>query len=917
MVTRALHDAGLHLVSESAEFIRAAEDNPEGFWEHKAIVACNDELLEATGGAWDNPPALPPQGADDPRVAALVPAAEEALAGLRTHAHWGFKDPRTSLTVPFWLDLEPELHFVVCVRHPLEVALSLKQRNQNSYSLGLMLWERYYAAVLEAVPSDRRLVSHYEAFFADPDRELARVCEFAGLQPARARVRTDLRHHSVTVGLADAGVSEHVRSLYTTLCREADFAAPAEPPSDEGRVRRLILEGAVTARRAEQRLAAMERLEERYGASEEELRARIRDLEREVSRTRAVALRKVDLMARQLDVLTLGPVRRFTRRAIRTSAREGPRVARKIAASARPRMQRVVRRPLARARGHRRGRQGSTTGGATSDQDGAHGMAPAAPSTGRPGLRPAPGRLPPEIHQKLGVTRERVRRARLAPGPAARDALEHLPPQAQRAARRLWRGSATLRARGRRVRRRWARGRGSKAVPRGPKYRRWADAYRALVQQAVPEGSSWLVAAPGSPASVRTAQSPPATRFPDVPAHPPADDLALIARVEALRCTGVGFFVVPEGSRAWFRTRGELRDHLHSTYRCLADAAGAGAVFDLSEPATDAHPSLHQEIRRLATGSNHVPAVLDWTDLDLASEMAGVTTFRPPSGAALPYLDNSIDIVVRDEAHDMTEARRVATTGVITIGPGPGGIDVHSVVSEAAAIPCSGPSVLVWSVASGADETWARALAERVASEDASLESTAGFDETLRRLDAFDVVVVVEPGVLPLPGAITRAAASASARPDTAIGGKTLGPDGRIEAAGGTVFSDRSVALVAGGSDDVGGSWHDYVRPICWAPGLVAASASLWDRTPVPGNAPARTLLREWCATVWERGGSVVYDPAIVAVRVAGHGGEPSTPLHTSAWQRVLDLRPRRPAHLSDDDWRTLLAHDDVEACRA
>ena len=77
MITRALHDSGLHLIgSDAEELIDAAEDNPEGFWENKAIVACNDELLEATGGSWDNPPELPPQAADDPRVAHLAESAD-------------------------------------------------------------------------------------------------------------------------------------------------------------------------------------------------------------------------------------------------------------------------------------------------------------------------------------------------------------------------------------------------------------------------------------------------------------------------------------------------------------------------------------------------------------------------------------------------------------------------------------------------------------------------------------------------------------------------------------------------------------------------------------------------------------------------------------------------------------------------
>ena len=47
MITRGLHDSGLVLLgTEDDVLIEAADDNP-------AIVACNDDLLEATGGAWD------------------------------------------------------------------------------------------------------------------------------------------------------------------------------------------------------------------------------------------------------------------------------------------------------------------------------------------------------------------------------------------------------------------------------------------------------------------------------------------------------------------------------------------------------------------------------------------------------------------------------------------------------------------------------------------------------------------------------------------------------------------------------------------------------------------------------------------------------------------------------------------------
>src|SRR5262245_37878566 len=44
MVTHLLHVCGLHLGDESL-LKAAADDNPEGFWEHEEFVGINDELL--------------------------------------------------------------------------------------------------------------------------------------------------------------------------------------------------------------------------------------------------------------------------------------------------------------------------------------------------------------------------------------------------------------------------------------------------------------------------------------------------------------------------------------------------------------------------------------------------------------------------------------------------------------------------------------------------------------------------------------------------------------------------------------------------------------------------------------------------------------------------------------------------------
>jgi sulfotransferase family protein len=968
MITRALHDSGLHLIGTGAEeLIDAAEDNPEGFWENKAIVACNDELLEATGGSWDNPPPFPPRAVDDPRVGHVAEAGVAAIAALAEHDHWGFKDPRTCLTAGYWLDLEPDLHFVVCVRHPLEVALSLKRRNQNSYSLGLALWERYYATVMELVPADRRIVTHYDTFFVDPHGELARLCEFAGLTASSPRVRTDLRHHTMQVNLADAGVSAGLRALYADLCRQAGVAPAPEVAPDEGRVRRLVLDGAVAQRHADQRQAEIERLEAREAEADERLRelhaehrARVRDLEERVNAARKEAsdqlgrlgslvesarrteraLAEIDARTRTtqsrlettINLVEGGPVKKAARRGTRKAVRgvrrfvvrPGRRLLRNGSSAAGPVAREVAQQlpqpaQLQVRRVRNLVRRGMDEPGPTAKR-----IVRKLERKMEPRARAAAEQLPPPAQDSLRRARTRVRRARHDPFGTAKKITRRLPPSTQTVVNRAWEVAGRLNAGSRNRIEPEVRPKAA-PTPKGPAARLWKDRYDEMVASNVPSGVPWLVVMPGSAKEVRDAQSPKATPFPDSRRGQPfADDLSHIAHLEAQRFAGHRFLVLPEGSVPWFRQQTEFRDHVVRTYRTVVDEEGAGAVFDLTEPAIDSTRSLRGEVTRLGALCANAPAVLDWTDLDVAGELPGLATFRPPPGAELPYLDASVDVVVVDAAHDIGEASRVAALGVIVVAPGASGVDVRSVVSGKAEQSRSGgdaspttPRILLWSSAGESDDTWREHLSRRGADSGAEVRigptATTGPSEDATD---YDVVVVVERHVLPLPGSIEAAAALVVGNPDTVVAGKVLRADGMLEAAGGTVFFDRSVGLIATGSPDVRAAWHEYVRPVCWAPGLVALSGALLARLPAPDGLLGRDLVREWCAAVWAGGGRVVYQPTFTAVRVTGNGGEPSVPLRESAWQRVLDLRPTRPDDLTDGAWRYLIAHDDVEACR-
>jgi hypothetical protein len=251
LLARLLGLAGVGL-GKDASLAPAAEDNPRGFWEHTQLREVNDALLQLFGGSWPNPPSLPANWLQDPRVEPLRARAREILAqDFQDLPVWGFKDPRTSLLADFWRDLLPgRVAWIVAVRNPLEVAASLKRRNGMPAVLAEDLWNEYTRAALAATRADERVILHYDRLLADPAGEIARLIRQLRLplsQPEAARLEQEssreLRHHQhepEAVQRADT-LRVATKSLYQLL-QDGDpgpLPAAAQLPGDRAAFQEL------------------------------------------------------------------------------------------------------------------------------------------------------------------------------------------------------------------------------------------------------------------------------------------------------------------------------------------------------------------------------------------------------------------------------------------------------------------------------------------------------------------------------------------------------------------------------------------------------------------------------------------------------------------------------------------------------
>lgn len=149
--------------------------NPRGNRENRPVLRLNEEILRHSGGSWDAPPPAvewSPEHFD---------RAREILAEYAGRPLWGFKDPRTLLTVEGWQRLLPDLEFVGVFRHPARVARSLASRPELPVQDPLGVWRAYNERLLEL---HRRRPFPVLSFDEDTDvleRNFDRVAEMLGL----------------------------------------------------------------------------------------------------------------------------------------------------------------------------------------------------------------------------------------------------------------------------------------------------------------------------------------------------------------------------------------------------------------------------------------------------------------------------------------------------------------------------------------------------------------------------------------------------------------------------------------------------------------------------------------------------------------------------------------------------------------
>ncbi|MFC5531033.1 sulfotransferase family protein [Cohnella yongneupensis] len=166
--TRTLNLLGAYL-GEDHDLMPATEDNPEGYWEHTGIVTTHNKILDILQSRWDTAFPLPSGWTKLPEIdeckKELIEIVDKSFIDKPL---WAWKDPRTCLLLPLWqeiaLELEFEIKYLICMRNPNEVSLSLQKRDGFSEEKSLGIWYNYTLSSLYWTSSCSRTVVQYESF---------------------------------------------------------------------------------------------------------------------------------------------------------------------------------------------------------------------------------------------------------------------------------------------------------------------------------------------------------------------------------------------------------------------------------------------------------------------------------------------------------------------------------------------------------------------------------------------------------------------------------------------------------------------------------------------------------------------------------------------------------------------------------
>ena len=211
-----------------------AEINAKGYFEHNDITDTNDEVLLSINSIWDDILIMPDEWWTNPKLEHYSKKISRYLKrDFSNSKMWAIKDPRVCRIIPWWIHIldnqKIDANYLIVVRPPDEVYLSLNRRDGFSLEKSYLLWLLHYLDAEYWTRDLNRTFVTFESLTKDPVSIFINIQSRLNLEfpvsPENARdcltqfISKDLIHHNKAASSLDLThpLTELAKSLYEEL----------------------------------------------------------------------------------------------------------------------------------------------------------------------------------------------------------------------------------------------------------------------------------------------------------------------------------------------------------------------------------------------------------------------------------------------------------------------------------------------------------------------------------------------------------------------------------------------------------------------------------------------------------------------------------------------------------------------------
>ncbi len=171
------------------------QGNGDGHFVNNDLILVHDILLRDLGCKWDMVGNLPRDWQESEAADRAGKSIKSILErNFPSNKIWAVKDPRMCRFMPLWLPLLKEMGInpglILNLRHPLETARSLAQKDEFDLRKGFLLWLSHYREAFSACRDNSNVVITYDQLLADPVSTLKFISESLDVDYPRSLRKT-------------------------------------------------------------------------------------------------------------------------------------------------------------------------------------------------------------------------------------------------------------------------------------------------------------------------------------------------------------------------------------------------------------------------------------------------------------------------------------------------------------------------------------------------------------------------------------------------------------------------------------------------------------------------------------------------------------------------------------------------------